>query len=135
MTRPAAGVVLDHTALSLLGRGHRFLSALVAGPAHRVSGRHVYVPALCLAAAVADRPAVGEHVLALPAVDVVGLGPAHALAVGLLLAERTPWQFGHAVAVCRPDAEWPTGRPVVTAEPGRYATHHIDVIPVSDERT
>ncbi|GAA1830519.1 hypothetical protein GCM10009682_56570 [Luedemannella flava] len=130
MTSPAAGVVFDHTALSLLGRGHRLLSGLVAAPLHSVPDRHVYVPALCLVAAVAERPLIGEHVLALPAIEVVGMGPTHALAVGLLLAQQTPWEFGHAIAVCRPDPEWPTGRPIITAEPKRYVGHHIDVIAV-----
>lgn len=130
MNRPAAGVVFDHTALLLLGRGHPFLSGLVAAPAHRVSGRHVYVPALCLTAAVAERPAIGEHVLALPAVEVVGLGIAHALAVGQLVADQMPWQCSHAVATCRPDPEWPGGRPVITTQPHQYEGRHIDVIPV-----
>jgi hypothetical protein len=90
----------------------------------------VYVPALCLAAAVAERPAIGEHVLALPAVEVIGLGFAHALTVGLLITERMPWQYGHAVATCRPDAQWPAGRSVVTAQPRQYEGRHVAVISV-----
>jgi hypothetical protein len=124
------GVVLDHTALLLLGRGHPFLSGLVAAPAHRAPGRYVYVPALCLAAAVAERPAIGEHVLALPAVEVIGLGFAHALSVGLLISQHMPWQHGHALAACRPDAEWPAGRSVVTAQPQQYEGRHVAVIRV-----
>jgi hypothetical protein len=123
-------VGLDHTALLLLGCGHLVLSGLVAAPAPRVPGRRVCVPALCLAAAVAERPAIGEHALSLPAVEVIGLGFVHALTVGLLVADQMPWQYGHAVATCRPDAEWPTGRPVVTAEPQRYEEQHIGVIPI-----
>jgi hypothetical protein len=130
VSQPAAGVVLDHTALLLLGRGHPFLSGLVAAPAHRAPGRHVYVPALCLVAAVAERPAIGEHVLALPAVEVIGLGLAHALTVGLLISEQMPWQHGHALATCHPDAEWPAGRAVVTAQPQQYEGRHVAVIPV-----
>lgn len=130
MNRPPAGVVLDHTALLLLGRGHPFLSGLVAAPSHRVPGRHVYVPALCLAAAVAERPALGEHVLALPAVDVIGLGFAHALSVGQLVSEQVPWELSHAMAVCLPDPEWPTGRPVITTAPQQYESRQIAVIPV-----
>jgi hypothetical protein len=79
-----------HTALLLLGRGHPVLSGLVAAPAHRVPGRRVYVPALRLAAAVAERPALGEHALSLPAVEVIGLGFVYALTVGLLVAEQMP---------------------------------------------
>jgi hypothetical protein len=123
-------VVLDHTALLLLGRGHPLLSGLVAAPAHRVAGRRVYVPALCLSAAVAERPAIGEHVLSLPAVEVIGLGFTHALAVGSLIAEEMPWQHGHAVAACRPGFEWPTGLPAVTTAPYQYEGQQIDVIHV-----
>jgi hypothetical protein len=131
MTTTAAAVVMDHTALALLGRGHPFLSGLVAAPAHRTGNRQVYVPALCLAAAIAERPAIGEHVLALPAVEVVSLGAALSLAVGLLVGEQVPWQHSHAVAVSRPNPEWPTGRPVITAAPDQYDGLFVDVIAVN----
>jgi len=130
VSRSATDVVLDHTALLLLGRGHPFLSGLVAAPAHRSTDRHVFVPALCLAAAVAERPAVGDHVLSLPAIEVVGLEAVDALAVGRLVAGEIPWQHCHAVAACQPDAEWPDGRPLVTAEPHTYGGQRIAVIHV-----
>jgi hypothetical protein len=130
VTQSAAGVVLDHTALLLLGRGHPFLSGLVGTPSHRVPERSVFVPALCLAAAVAERPAIGEHVLSLPAIEVVALGFSHALVIGELIAADLPWPHSHAVAVCRPDPEWPSGRPVVTNQPQPYVGQQIAVIPI-----
>ncbi|GIJ29703.1 hypothetical protein Vqi01_48650 [Micromonospora qiuiae] len=122
--------MLDHTALLLLGPGHRFLSGLVAAPAHSQPHRHLYVPALCLADAVAERPEVGEHVLSLPAIEIVEVGFASALTIGRLVADGLPWQHAHAVATCRPDAEWPVGRPLVTAEPKRYETYGIAMVPL-----
>jgi hypothetical protein len=130
MTPDSAAVVLDHTALLLLGRGDRFLSGLVAGPARRVPGRYVYVPALCLAAAVAERPIIGEHALALPSLEIVPLGETDAISVGALITENVPWQYGHAVTTCRPDPEWPTGRPVLTSNPRPYERRGVDVIPL-----
>ena len=52
---PLAAVVFDHTALLTLGAGNRLLSGLVA-QAHLQPGRYVYAPALCLTAAIAQRP-------------------------------------------------------------------------------
>jgi hypothetical protein len=120
VTVPPAAVVFDHTALMAFCAGHRLLSGLVVA-AHQENGRHVFVPAMCLAAASADRPALGEHVGALPAVEVVDLGYASALAVGRLVRGGLDWRAAHAAAVGRPDPEWPAGRPVVTEVPDAYA--------------
>ncbi|MEV0326222.1 hypothetical protein AB0H63_07175 [Micromonospora echinospora] len=115
-----AGVVFDHSALLTLGVGHPVLSALVV-QAHREAGRHVFVPAVCLAAASSIRPALGEHVGALPVLEVVELGYAGTLSVGRLIEQGVDWQRAHAVTVARPDPEWPAGRPVVTESPKAYA--------------
>lgn len=113
------GVVFDHTALLALGIGHRLLSGLIVA-AHHTDSRRVYVPALCLTAAAAHRPELGEHIGALPAVEVVELGFAGALAAGVLVHKGVDWRIAHAVAAGRPDLEWPTGRPVLTATPELY---------------
>ncbi|MGN9775472.1 hypothetical protein ACTMS0_06810 [Micromonospora sp. H33] len=116
----SAGAVLDHSALLALGAGNPALSALVV-EAHNAVGRHVYVPALCLAAASFARPALGEHVGALPALEVVELTLTSALAVGRLLRQGMDWQCAHAAALGRPDPEWPRGRVVLTETPKAYA--------------
>jgi hypothetical protein len=123
-------VVFDHTALLALGTGHRLLSGLVAA-AHRQAGRFVYVPALCLAAATATRPALGDHIGALPAMEVVELGYAAAAMVGRLIAHGVDWQAAHALEVSRPNPEWPTGRPVLTATPKAYAGRGVTTISLS----
>jgi hypothetical protein len=121
--------VLDHTALVALGSGHRMLSRLVHA-AHREADRHLQVPALCLAAAVAERAALADHVGSLPAVDVVELAYSAAAMVGRLVAGGVDWRTAHAVHVARPDAEWPNGRPVVTLQPRAYAGHGVRTIAV-----
>ncbi|MGN9808868.1 hypothetical protein ACTMSW_05855 [Micromonospora sp. BQ11] len=113
-------MVLDHSALLALGAGNRALSALVV-EAHRGAGRHVHVPALCLAAASSSRPALGDHVGALPALEVVDLTLASALVVGRLVRQGMDWQYAHAAVLGRPDAEWPQGRVVLTETPKAYA--------------
>ncbi|MCW3840340.1 hypothetical protein ONA70_09550 [Micromonospora yasonensis] len=112
--------MFDHSALLAFGAGHRLLSALVV-QAHRGSNRRLFVPALCLAAASARRPALGEHVGALPMMDVAELRYPGALAVGQLVKQGVDWQLAHAVVLGRPDPEWPEGRPVLTESPKAYA--------------
>jgi hypothetical protein len=119
-----AGVVFDHTALLALGSGSQLASRLVVA-AHGQAGRHVYAPALCLAAAVAQRPALADHLGALPAIEVVDLGYAAASSVGQLVAEGLAWQASQAVDAARPSAEWPRGIPVVTAVPEVYRPYGI----------
>ncbi|MBM0238807.1 hypothetical protein JNW88_19680 [Micromonospora sp. ATA32] len=105
------------------------LSAIVAR-AHLGQGRHVFVPALCLAAAASARPALGEHVGALPAMEVIELGYAAALAAGQLMRQGVDWQLAHAAVLGRPDPEWPA-RPVLTQSPKAYAGLGVVTIRVS----
>jgi hypothetical protein len=93
--------------------------------------RHVYVPALCLAAATAERPAIGEHIGALPAVNVVELGIAGAIVVGRVVAAGADWRAAHAAALGRPDPEWPAGRPVITTAPDLYGGLGVATVPVT----
>ncbi|MFG2197095.1 hypothetical protein [Streptomyces sp. NPDC048639] len=118
--------VLDHTALLALGAGHRQLSGLVVAAAE---GRGVgQVPALSLAAAVAERRAVGEHVASLPGLEVETLDLTASLDVGTLVGDGVDWRITHAVHLARPSAEWPRGRVVVSLRPSLYARTGIDPI-------
>lgn len=121
--------VLDHTALLALGAGHHRLSRMVA-LAHREIDRHLYTPALCLAAAIGERPGLGDHIGALPAIDVIELGFAAASTVGVLVADDVDWRLAHAVEAGRPSLDWPRGRPVVTATPDHYTPWGVDTIAV-----
>ncbi|HEV2087881.1 MAG TPA: hypothetical protein VGR21_06195 [Cryptosporangiaceae bacterium] len=123
-------VVFDHTALSGLGAGTRFLSRMV-DRAHYEPNRYVYAPALCLVAAVADRRGLADHVGALPALEVLDLGYAAASAVGELVAAEVDWRLAHAVQAATPNAEWPQGLPVVTGAPDLYAPWRVATIPFS----
>lgn len=124
-----AAVVFDHTALLALGSGSQLASRLVVA-AHGQAGRHVYAPALCLVAAVAQRPALADHLGSLPAIEVVDLGYAAASSVGRLVAEGLAWQDSQAVDAARPSVEWPRGLPVVTAQPDVYHPYGITAIPL-----
>jgi hypothetical protein len=117
---PSTAVVFDESALLILGAGHRMTSQFVCNTERR-STRHAYVPTLCLAAADARREGLAEHVGALPAADIVGLGFAASVTVGKLVREGMSWRIAHAVHLALPSAEWPDGLPVLTAAPELYA--------------
>jgi len=120
-------VVFDHTALLALGAGSHMLSGLVS-QAHLRPGRYVFAPALCLTAAIAQRPDLADHVDALPAMQVIDLDYPAAAAVGSFIAAGMGWQGAQAIDAGRPTAEWPSGRPVITTTPEPYSDWGIDII-------
>lgn len=130
MSSAPVAVVFDHTALLALGAGSRMLSGMVS-QAHARLGRHVFVPALCLAAAVAQRPGLADHIGVLPALQVVDLDYPSAAAVGGFIGAGVDWGGAQAIDAGRPTAEWPAGRPVVTARPGQYAGWGVEIITVA----
>lgn len=129
-TAPPAAVVLDHTALLLLGAGNRMLSGLVAA-AHGEPRTYVYVPALCLTAAVTERPALAEHVGRLPALIVVDLDYPAAAATGAAVSAGVSWRDAYAVTTARPTVDWPNGRAILTSVPSTYSGWTVEVISVA----
>jgi len=123
------GYVLDHTALGALGAGNRQLSRMIHA-AHESPNETLYVPALCLVAAVADRPAIADHVGSLSELDIVELDYSAAATTGRMIARGIDWRAAHAIHVGRPTPDWPRGRPVVTAEPKPYVGQGVSVIAV-----
>jgi hypothetical protein len=123
-------VVFDHTALLALGAGSRMLSGLVS-QAHARPGRHIFAPALCLSAAIAQRPGLADHIGVLPAMQVVDLDYPAAAAVGSFIAAGVDWRGAQAIDAGRPTAEWPTGRPVLTTTPEPYSGWGVEVIIVT----
>jgi hypothetical protein len=116
----STAVIYDQTALLALGSGNRLASQFISNTEHGPT-RHVYVPALCLAAADGMRKGLAEHVGALPAAEIVELDFAGASALGALLRDGVEWRLGQAVHLSRPTPDWPDGRPVVTTDPDLYA--------------
>jgi hypothetical protein len=116
----STAVIYDESALLALGSGNRLASQFISNTEHGPT-RHVYVPALCLAAAEGMRKGLAEHVGALPAAEIVELDYAGASAVGVLLRDGVQWRVGQAVHLSRPTPDWPDGRPVVTTAPDLYA--------------
>lgn len=118
--------VLDHTALLALGAGYPALSGFVVDAAEGRAA--VHVPALCLAAAEAERSGVAEHVGALPGLEIEPLDLSAVIEVGALIAAGTDWRIAHAVHACRPTADHPAGRIVLTVQPELYAGTGVDPI-------
>src|SRR2546430_16229892 len=96
------------------------MSSPMVDTAGRDPRQHVYIPALCLVAATAERPALADHVGGLMAVKIVELAFSAASAVGHLVADGVDWRTAQAISTARPDLEWPEGRTVVTAIPPQY---------------
>ncbi|WP_432094020.1 hypothetical protein [Streptomyces sp. bgisy100] len=118
--------LLDHTALLALEGGHRRLSGLIVRTAQGHSLGQV--PALSLTAAEAERKGLGEHVASLPGLEMEPLDLTAALDAGSLIAGGTDWRITHAVHLARPSAEWPSGRFVLSLQPGLYDNTGIDPI-------
>lgn len=127
MSAALVAVVFDHTALVALGAGSRMLSGLVS-QAHLRPGRYIFAPALCVAAAVAERPGLADHIGVLPAMQVIDLDHPAAAAVGSFIAAGMDWRAGQAINAGRPTVDWPTGRPVLTTTPEAYADWGVEVI-------
>jgi hypothetical protein len=121
-------LVLDTSALLAIGRVP-WLSGLLTAT-HDRPDVPLLVPALCLLVAGRERPHLVRHVGCLPAVTVVELAYPH-----LETLARWGWpesDAAHAATVALPSAEHPTGLPVLTADPARYAPWpHIRPLPLN----
>ena len=119
--------IFDQSALMALGKGNWRLSWFVVR-AQNDPAYHVFAPALCLTAASAARRGLGEHVLQLPGLQIADLGCADAVAAGDLIADGIEWQTAQAIVSARPNAEWPSGRPILTSRPELYKRRGVRTI-------
>jgi hypothetical protein len=89
-------IILDHTAVLALCRGHRMLSGLVVV---EVDDPHLraHVPTLCLVAASLELPGAATHLGALPGLEFLPLDFAAAATVEQTVAAGLEWAYGHAV--------------------------------------
>lgn len=118
--------IFDHTALLALGRGHPALSGFVVDAA---AGRAaVHIPALCLAAAEAERRGIAEHAGALPGLEIDALDLSAVIAVGALIGDGIDWRIAHAVHSSLPTAQHPSGLVVLSVQPGLYGGTGVDPI-------
>ncbi len=127
MSSALVAVVFDHTALLALGAGSRMLSGLVS-QAHLRPNRYIFAPALCLSAAIAQRPGLADHIGGLPAIQVIDLDYPAAAAVGSFIAVGMDWRGAQAIDAARPTAEWPGGRPVLTTTPELYSDWGVEIV-------
>ena len=116
--------VLDHTALVAIG-SRRMAQIMVE--AAEEPGQPLLVPALCLAAATASRPRLGEFLLTLDKLQFLPLSGVEGYSLGALLENGTDWAFAHAALEARPRADSPDGRPICTVLPARYAGMGVTV--------
>lgn len=109
--------LLDDSSVLALGKGYPALSGFIVDTA---AGRAVLsVPALCLCAAEAQRPGIGEHLGMLP-VDIEPLELSAAIPAGRLIGEGVDWRIAQAVAAALPSAIHPDGRVVLSVDTARY---------------
>jgi predicted nucleic acid-binding protein len=130
-----SGYVLDDLVLiagmAATGKEHhrRELSRLLHGAID--GGPEIKIPALCLAAAAALRPAIADHIAdilaAAPAgaIDVCGLTRTAHLDALLALRPGLGWPATHAAAHALA-----AGLPVLTVDPNRYTGVGLDVLPL-----
>ncbi|MEO3787871.1 hypothetical protein ABGB12_31475 [Actinocorallia sp. B10E7] len=109
--------ILDHTALAAIGSRHM---AQIMVEAAKEPGRPLLVPALCLAAAAAHRPGLGEFLLTLDKLQFLPLGGVEGYSLGELVRSGTDWAFAHAAFEARPKADSLEGRPICTVFPAEY---------------
>lgn len=89
-------IILDHTAVLALCRGHRLLSGLAVvemdDPVQRA-----HVPALCLISASLELPGATAHLGALPGLEFLPLDFAASAAVEQAVSSGVDWRHAHAV--------------------------------------
>ncbi|MBA4866388.1 hypothetical protein H1V43_34760 [Streptomyces sp. PSKA54] len=89
-------IILDHTAVLALCRGHRLLSGLAVVEVDDPDQR-AHIPALCLVAASLELPGAAAHVGALPALEFLPLDFSGTAAVEHTVSKGMDWAYGHAV--------------------------------------
>ncbi|MEU8794957.1 hypothetical protein [Streptomyces sp. NPDC048643] len=110
-------IILDHTAVLALCRGHRLLSGLAVVEVDDPD-RRAHVPALCLVAASLQLPGVAAHLGALPGLEFLPLDFAGAASVEQTVAAGLEWPYGHALHAAAMGA---IEGQVLTATPDAYA--------------
>lgn len=116
-------VVLDDTAMVAAGRGNILASRLIHR-AHAEPGWYLYAPACALVEADRERPGTAEHLAALPAVTVLDLD----LAAALALAKESTWAEAHTRYAAAPTPERPDGAVVATVDPIRWKGQPVRII-------
>ncbi|WP_280694722.1 hypothetical protein [Kitasatospora sp. GAS204B] len=116
-------VVLDDTAMVAAGRGNILASRLIYR-AHAEAGWYLYAPTCALVEADRTRPGTAEHLAALPAVTVLDLD----LAAALALAAESTWAEAHTRYAAAPTPERPDGAVVATVDPIRWKGQPVRII-------
>jgi hypothetical protein len=119
------GVILDHTALAMLGAGNRLLAQLVYAQAdHRE--QYIFAPAEALYTATVQRNGVQQHVKNLK-IKTVPFDLGAIEKVGERIASNATSAVVHVVHAADASPAWPTGLPVVTTVPEMYQPYQLRV--------
>jgi hypothetical protein len=121
----ALHVVLDDTAMVAAGQGNILISRLIHR-AHAEAGWHLYAPACALVEADRTRPGTAEHLAALPALTVIGLDLASALAVAA--DPGRGWAVPHTQHAAQPTPDRPEGAVIATTQPGRWTGRTVRIL-------
>jgi hypothetical protein len=116
-------VILDDAAMVVAGHGNVLASRLIHR-AHTEPGWFLYAPACALVEADRVRPGVAEHIAGLPAITVLDLDLAAALAV----ARDTSWAPAHTRHAAEPSPDRPDGAIIATAAPDRWIGHPVRIL-------
>ncbi|WP_250283044.1 MULTISPECIES: hypothetical protein [unclassified Frankia] len=119
-------VVLDDAAMVAAGYGNLLASRLIHR-AHTEPDWFLYAPTCALVEADRTRPGTAGHIAALPAVTVLELDLAAALAV----ARGTGWATAHTRHAAAPTPDRPDGALVATTTPDRWAGHPVRILDLS----
>jgi hypothetical protein len=120
------GVILDHTALSLLANGRRLLAQLVyTQPSHHQ--RRLFAPTQVVYTATVQHNGLARHLDRLGVITPCTFDLDAALTVGEKVPTNATPAVAHVVHEARPNMEWPTGRPVLTVVPPMYQPYRLSL--------
>lgn len=114
-------MIFDHSVLAVMGTNRSVARIVVQ--AHAEGGRVFQVPAMCLAAAEAEKAGLTRHIGLLAQFEVHDLTGRQTGAVGALIALGLDWRKAHAVAMARD-----TRTPVITLQPEGYESFGVETI-------
>jgi hypothetical protein len=119
----ALHVILDDAAMVAAGHGNVLASRLIHS-AHNEPGWFLYAPTCALVEADRTRPGVAEHIAGLPAITVLDLDLAAALAV----ARDAGWSPAHTRHAAEPSPDRPHGAFIATAARDRWTGQPVRIL-------
>lgn len=125
-------VILDHTALAMLGAGRRLPAQLIyALPGARL--RRIFAPTQAIYTATVQRNGLARHLKELRVIETCDFNLDATLAVGESIPSNVTPAVAHVVHAARPSTAWPTGLPVLTVVPQMYEPYGLQLRPLPED--